>query len=311
MPSRPPTLLLRRLAWIVAGVLLTLGACAPGSFAERGLPAAHAAPAPNPSLAPDPSPGCSRQEALPSVGTVTVAGQDRHYLLHLPAEPTSTPRALILAFHGRTGSASGVRAYFGLEAVLPDAVIAYPEALPRSGGGSAWHDDGDPVTAQRDFALVAALVESIGAATCLDGNRLFVVGHSLGAYFANDLACFLGDRLRGVVSVAGGMQLQRCVGASAALLLHHPLDPLVPVSAGERARDAFRRANGHTAPNPERATLPALAALGCLRYGLEVDPHPVYWCAVERTPISFGRPDPHAWPAGSAAAIASFVRSLP
>jgi polyhydroxybutyrate depolymerase len=221
------------------------------------------------------------------------------------------PRPLVIAFHGRTGNANRAQAYFGLEEALPDAVIVSPEAHPRPNGDSAWHDAGDPADAQRDFALVAALVEALGAALCLDGNRLFVVEHPLGAYFANDLACYLGGRLRGVASVAGGLQLRSCAGASAVLLVHHPEDPLVPLSAGERPRDAFRRANGHDGQAAPPVARPRLAAFGCLRDGPADHPHPVYGCPLAQMPIAFGRPDPHSWPAGSAEVIASFTRSLP
>jgi len=303
--------------WLATATVVLLLGCTPRladpdrAGPHAGISVAHALTTPALNPARDPSPGCRPAPVAALPPTLRVAGRERRYLLHAPATMGSAPRSLVIAFHGRSGNAAAARAYFGLEAALPEAVIVYPEAWPVAPGASSWYDPGDPAERQRDFAFVSALVEAVGAAHCLDGNRLFLVGHSLGAYFANDLACYLGGRVRAVASVAGGLLMGSCAGANAALLLHHPEDALVPIDAGELARDAFLRANGLAGSAAQAVAEPALATAGCLRYGPANHPHPVYWCALQRTPMPFGRPDPHSWPAEGAAAIASFLRGLP
>jgi polyhydroxybutyrate depolymerase len=174
----------------------------------------------------------------------------------------------VIAFHGRTNDAARARRYFRLDAALPDAVIVYPRALPAGPGTFAWSAPGDPAERLRDFALVDAIIDAFGRAHCIDLERVFVVGHSLGASFANDVACRLGDRIRAVASVAGGIQGGPCADRTAALILHHPDDPLVPLSSGERVRDAFRAANDlatGTRRGPGRAPRPGAPALRPLR----------------------------------------------
>jgi len=257
------------------------------------------------------SPAC----AAPAVHTLPerllVRGRERLVLTHAPGPPGSEPRDLVIAFHGRTNDAAQARRYFRLDEALPEAIIAYPQALRANPNAFAWGDPGDPADALRDFALVDAIVDTFGRARCIDLGRVFVVGHSLGAYFANDVACALGDRVRAVASVAGGLQGTTCVAGTAALLLHHPDDPLVPLGAGERARDAFRLANGVAEAPASPAAHPALAPLRCVRYGDDDAPHPVVWCAHDDAISPGGRYDPHTWPAGAAAAVAAFFRQLP
>ena len=139
---------------------------------------------------------------------------------------------------------------------------------------------------------------------------MFVVGHSLGAYFANDVACRMGDRIRAVASVAGGLQGDGCVGGAAALLVHHPGDRLVRVSEGLAARDAFRSANV-LGREPAGAVLDApFAPLGCGRFGDASAADPVVWCERDDATTPRGL-DPHPWPTGTAAAIGAFFAGLP
>jgi polyhydroxybutyrate depolymerase len=285
-------------------VLLVVGglvaACAP-----RAAPASTSEPGPEGRR----SIGCdvAAPPALPD--RLGVAGVERTYLARVPSGPRAAPRDLVLAFHGRTNDAARVRGYFGLDAALPDAIVVYPRALAAGPGAFAWSAPGDPPHAQRDFAFVGALIDAFGAAHCVDLDRVFVVGHSLGAYFANDVACRMGDRIRAVASVAGGLQGDPCVGGAAALLVHHPDDRLVRVSAGLAARDAFRSANGlGAAPAGPIATGP-MAGLRCARHGDASAADPVVWCARDDASTPRGR-DPHTWPDGAAVAIAAFFASL-
>ena len=75
---------------------------------------------------------------------------------------------------------------------------------------------------------------------CLDPDRIFAVGHSLGAWFVNSLGCARGDVLRAIATLAGGFSRSDCRGAVAALLFHNPNDRLVDFAYGLEARDLFR-----------------------------------------------------------------------
>ncbi len=294
--------------------LLLLAACAPriGGPAATVVPAGIGSVTDAPTRARSrPSPACFDPVVATIPERLVVRGQERLVLSHAPAGPALEPRDLVIAFHGRTNDAARARRYFRLDGALPEAVIVYPQALPAGPGTFAWGDPGDPADALRDFALVDAIIAAVGQARCIDLQRVFVVGHSLGAYFANDVACALGDRVRAVASVAGGLQGGPCFAGTAALLIHHPDDALVPIGAGERARDAFRAANGLTQASAAPAIDPALVRLRCVLYGRDDVPDPVAWCAHDDATWPSGRYDPHAWPAATPAAIAAFFRHLP
>lgn len=255
--------------------------------------------------------GCDAGPVGPTPDRVVVAGVERTFLARVPAASTAAPRDLVLAFHGRTNDAAQVRRYFGLDAALPDAIVVYPRALTAAPGTFAWAAPGDPPTAQRDFELVDALIGAVGAVHCVDLDRVFVVGHSLGAYFANDVACRFGDRIRAVASVAGGVTSGACAGGAAALLVHHPDDRLVPLSEGLRARDAFRSANRLDAEPAAPVEDGALAALRCARHGDSSASGVVVWCPRDDATTPRGGRDPHTWPAGMAAAIGAFFAGVP
>lgn len=242
---------------------------------------------------------------------LVVDGRQRTFLTRLPNTAALAPRDLVLAFHGRTNDAARVRRYFGLDEVLPDAIIVYPRALTNGPGTFAWAAPGDPPDRLRDFALVDALIDAVGRTACVDLGRVFVVGHSLGAYFANDVACSMGGRIRAVASVAGGLQGDGCVGGAAALLVHHPDDRLVGIAAGVAARDSFRLANGlSTVPAMPEVAGP-LARLRCERHGDANAANPVVWCPRDDATTPRGGYDNHTWPVGAAAAIGAFFTNLP
>jgi polyhydroxybutyrate depolymerase len=258
-----------------------------------------------------PSPACSTPAAPTTSGRLLVGEQERSVLARVPQGTSAAPRDLVIAFHGRTNDAGQVRRYFDLDTALPEAIIVYPRALPAGPGAFGWSVPGDPPEGLRDFALVRAIIDAFGADHCIDLERVFVVGHSLGASFANDVACHLGDRIRAVASVAGGLQGGPCVGRTAAMILHHPDDRLVPLTEGELARDVFRTINGLADVPADPVEHTALARLRCHRYGGADVAHPVVWCPHDDAAGPGGRYYPHTWPDGAARAIAVFFASLP
>lgn len=292
-------------AFIVVAAALLL-ACAPREGAREQLALTNAWSDSQPL---NTSPGCGKTESSDAPTSVAVRGRERSFIAHIPESYTAgRPHELVVAFHGRTNPNTQVRGYFGLEEALPEAIILYPSALDAQ-GGFRWSDPGDRPADLRDYALLDALLVAYGTELCLDLERVFVVGHSLGASFANSVACHRGGTVRAVASVAGGIEETGCDGGAAAMVIHHPEDRLVPIGAGERARDAFLAANGLPLV-PVAASEPELRALNCLRYGGD-SPDPVIWCPHDHAITYGGRYYPHNWPDAVAPAIARFFGDLP
>jgi polyhydroxybutyrate depolymerase len=257
-------------------------------------------------LAEEPSSGCGAPPPQWPPEVFQVDGRERPAIVVLPEEyRADLPHALIFAFHGRTSPNAQARRYFGLEdAADRPAIYVYPAALRDQTGRFTWADPGDRPDALRDFALFDQMFEQITAAYCIDLDAVYAVGHSLGASFANSLACARADRVRAVASFAGGIMPSECSGEVAGLLLHNPRDQAVPVSEGERARDVLL--GGEVAPDT-----PLRRSIGPFECQLYHDrEYPLFWCLHGQDVTAPGRFYPHQWPEGAAEGIFEFFDML-
>jgi polyhydroxybutyrate depolymerase len=255
------------------------------------------------------STGCGGPPPDAPLSVVEVDSRMREFISALPADYDPTvAHSLVFAFHGRTTPNTKVRRYFGLEeASSRPSIFVYPAALVAEDGKYSWYEPGQPGDRLRDYAFFDALLELFGDTYCIDLDRVFVVGHSLGGSFANSLGCARGAVIRGVGTVAGRIWESRCSGPSAAMIIHNPNDDLVPVSRGLHARDWALAQNGLEASG--RACEPA--ALSCECYGSPEAADPVVWCPHPQDVDRSGRTYPHLWPTGAGAAIMGFLESLP
>lgn len=257
-------------------------------------------------LAVRPSNGCSAP-ARPALASLTVGGRERSIITHVPGSYDSNrPISLLIAFHGRTNSNAQVRNYMDLERFGPDTIVVYPGGIPLSSGGYSWSDGGDRADSLRDYELFDELVSTFEQNYCIDTNRIFVVGHSLGAWFANSLACARADVIRAAATLAGGIAASNCKASVAALLLHNPRDALVAISEGQQARDVFLGNNQLLGTAPQSLS----GRFNCSRYqGTDGDAQ-VVWCPHE-IDYPFGNYyDPHSWPSGTGQLIMEFFSEL-
>jgi polyhydroxybutyrate depolymerase len=233
-----------------------------------------------------------------------VSGLERPFISYIPSDYDANKfYPLVVAFHGRTNSNAQVREYFGLEAAMPESIILYPSGL-RSGNSYTWANQGDNGNDLRDYALFDELLRVMSYYYCVDTNKIFVVGHSLGAYFANSVACARAGIVKAVASLAGGIQTSVCRGAVAALLMHNPNDNLVAISEGERAFTTFMSGGGSS---QGASTSGVLASFNCTWYS---GVSPVVWCPHTFSTRYDGSYYPHTWPDATAQAIAYFFQTV-
>lgn len=252
------------------------------------------------------SSGCNKTPPSAPLSSISVGGLERSFISYIPATYDSRKAyPLIVAFHGRTNSNAQVREYFGLEAAIPEAIILYPSGL-KNGSSFTWANQGDDGNTLRDYALFDELLRITEFYYCINKNRVFVVGHSLGAYFANSVACARAGVVRAVASLAGGLQTSHCRSSVASLLFHNPNDNLVAIAEGEKARDIFMTADGVSRQGV--AANGVLAEFNCIWY---LGNTPVVWCPHGFNTSYDGSYYPHTWPDKTAKAIASFFSSLP
>jgi polyhydroxybutyrate depolymerase len=289
---------------------LGLAACAQAHVAAPAVPlsAVPLSAVPLPAASANPAQGCGRPPpAAPT--SVEVDGETRGLITVVPASyRPAEPHALVIAFHGRTNSNAEARRYYGLERhARGPTIFVYPSALRARDGSFGWSEPDDPPGSLRDFALFDAVLALMARSYCIDRERIFAVGHSLGAWFVNSLGCARGDALRAIATLAGGISQSACQGIVAALLFHNPNDRLVDFRHGLEARDRFRAQNG-LAGDGRRVSLEGFA---CRRYGPAAAANPVVWCPHSRDRTRSGRYYPHNWPAGTGVAVMEFFTSLP
>lgn len=269
--------------------LFALAACAaPGGSGGGGSVAPGARVAQVPA---QPTSGCN-VTATGGNQSLSFQGASWRYIVDLPpGYDKSQPYRLILAFHGRTGTAAKVRTYFDLEGGgARPAIVVYPQAQGGWGG-----------KVDRDIAYVDALLAKLKSSYCVDQRQIFAAGHSMGGSFVNSLSCARADVFRATAVVAGGIgSVRSCRGEVAAILLHNPKDNMVPYGQGIIERDK-RIAQNRFRPNPRDAS----ARFTCRRWGPQEAADPVMFCDLPST-MNGRRPYSHGWPDGTGPTILGF-----
>lgn len=252
--------------------------------------------------------GCGVNPPQTAPTKSTVNGVEREYITVIPKNYNSNkPLKLIFAFHGRTNPNTQVRGYYKVEQAAGDqAIMIYPAGLPAGGNSRNWSDPGDAPDQLRDFTLFDQLLEEFSNNYCIDLDEVYVVGHSLGAWFTNSLACFRGNVIRGIGSLGGGTTVGNCTGPVASMIWHNPKDRLVAFSQGEAARDQYIRQNQCSY---ESVSVDPVKG-NCVQYNNCYTDAPLIWCPHNVDYDYRGTYYPHTWPNFTGQEIWRFFESL-
>ncbi len=254
------------------------------------------------------SSGCGKNPPASKISNVVVNGLTRNFITVIPSGYSkNTPISFIFAPHGRTNSNQMVRGYYGIEqASGGKAIIVYPSGLPEATSPRNWADYGDPSDKLRDFALFDKIYEEFTDNYCIDLDRVYVVGHSLGAWFTNTLSCARGNVIRAIGSVGGGTTINNCTGPVAAMVMHNPEDRLAPFSSGETARNQLIKQNQCSSKTV--STSPG--SLNCVAYQDCNEIAPLVWCPHNDSTSYNGTYYPHTWPNNAGSEIWKFFEGL-
>jgi polyhydroxybutyrate depolymerase len=182
------------------------------------------------------------------------------------------PYPLVFVLHGGGGNGTGARTQTDLEKVAGGrAIFVYPEGV-----GGNWNLDA-PAASNGDVALFDAILLVAHNTLCVDARRVFVTGFSNGAYMANQLACKRGERIRGIVTHAGGGPYETkgsydatghlvCPGkAVASLVVHGNNDGTVAPAEGQKSIDHWSYANRCGGGTAGAFLPPCVALQGCFQ----------------------------------------------
>jgi polyhydroxybutyrate depolymerase len=198
----------------------------------------------------------------------------RPYRIHVPATYVpGDPAPLIVLLHYYGSSGAEQSAYFGFAELARDrgVLVAYPDGSVDRAGQRFWNatDACCDVYGMGvdDVAYLTAVLDDIERRYDVDRRRVYLVGHSSGAFMAHRMACDLAPRVAGIVALAGDVwnDPARCgPGAPVAVLqVHGDGDGSIPYAGGDLAL-------GDLGPFPSApASVGTWAALNGCATGLE------------------------------------------
>lgn len=203
-----------RQAGLIALLVLVSAACAGGDDEP---------PTAMPSV-----PACPDVEA----GVSRIDLGERWYLRHVPpaGDGGATALPLVIDLHGYSEGATlhAERTALGLLGEREGFVTVTPHAL---GDPPAWDLAPDGI----DVAFVTDVLDDVAEDVCIDADRVFVTGHSMGGFLISSLACTdLTTRIAAFASVAGVRDVEACDPPRAvpALVVHGTDDGVVLYDGG-------------------------------------------------------------------------------
>ena len=202
------------------------------------------------------SPGCGTTINRPNnrtQQTMTISGTTRYYLLDVPTTAdNSTPLSLIFALHGYDmNNVSVVGLYNFTSRSNGKAITVYPQGEgPAPGDVSHW---GDRVLKSTwtgndaNYTFMQSLMTDLESRFCIDPNRVYFTGFSMGGMFTNSIACAHSSWFRGYAPVEG-MGPGSCSDKNAkpAIMIHQGTadTTVTPTAGGEATRDFWIGQNG-------------------------------------------------------------------
>ena len=231
------------------------------------------------------STGCAVSSGtMSSEITLNIAEKERKFNLSLPSGYTNGREySLVIATHGRTNSKDQVQKYMGLDKWQSDFIVVYPAALPASSGsGYSWSE-------KENMVFIDAIIQHITENYCVNRNNIYAVGHSLGGWMAQRIACLRGEYISGLAVVGSGWYTGTCSGPVPSLFFQNVDDHLSSYASGISAKNTRLKVNECDESQTENIQI---GSLTCIKYNKCSAGNEVVWCEG----YSGYNGDPHSWP---------------
>ncbi len=171
-------------------------------------------------------------------GTLTSAGEKRHYLIHVPDSYRAGERTpLVLSLHGGGGWPAQQRKLTGWNDLADQHgfIVVYPAGVEALGFTRAWRTRvGEGL--DRDLQFFGDLIDELARSYSIDRSRIYVNGLSNGGGMTFALSCTLGHRIAavGLVGAAQTLEASWCPEPTPmpAMVFHGLEDTAVPFEGG-------------------------------------------------------------------------------
>ena len=137
--------------------------------------------------------------------SVTVDGKQRTFIMHIPnADTGDKPVPLVIDYHPIGGSGNGEFGSSPYKAKTdPEGVITlYPDGTSKPGGmGNGWNV-GPCCSNDDDVKFSYAMIDKLKEIACIDPQRIYATGFSMGGGMSNHVACMMSDVFAAVAPAA-------------------------------------------------------------------------------------------------------------
>ena len=173
------------------------------------------------------------QSVTQNLVSINVDGQEREFRLSVPNSDAGTKLAVIIAFHGGGGAEEDFQqqSEFDQLGEQEKFIMAYAIAeADRTAAEGEWYLN-TAATSRDDNDFTEAIVDNLSSQYCIDQDRLYGIGYSLGSMYTYEIACQLNHRFAAVASFAGTMPVdpETCdlIGGMGVLHIHGKLDYII------------------------------------------------------------------------------------
>ena len=175
----------------------------------------------------------STQSITQSITSILVNEEERIFRLSVPNSEAGTKLPIVIAFHGGGGSEEDFQQQNEFDQLGEEEkfIMAYAIAEnDRTASEGEWYLN-TAATSKDDNHFSEAIVEELSNSYCIDEERLYAIGYSLGSMFTYEIACQLNHRFAAVASFAGTMPVnpETCdlTGSMAVMHIHGKLDYII------------------------------------------------------------------------------------
>ena len=182
------------------------------------------------------------ENAHPAPASEQFGGAPRGFVLYVP--PTydpDQPTPMVVALHGRPGTAAGMAYMMDLNRVAAeeDFIALYPEGTLVAAGqrGREWNytrgAPGYEIYDVDDVEFLSVLIDDLAQNLNIDRQRIYATGFSNGGFMTQRLACSAGDTFAAFAEIGSALFpnfIQDCSGQPPVpmLLMHGTADLSVP-----------------------------------------------------------------------------------
>ena len=173
------------------------------------------------------------QSATQVTALILVNDEMREFRMSVPSSEAGTKLPLIIAFHGGGGAEEDFQQQDEFDQLGEQEKFIMVYAIAEDGRTSAegeWFLN-TAATSYEDNDFAEAIVDNLTSQYCIDQDRLYGIGYSLGSMYTYEIACQLNHRFAAVASFAGTMPVdpETCelIGGMGILHIHGKLDYII------------------------------------------------------------------------------------